>query len=161
MPNRPKNALDLLKEDHEKIEHLLDRLAGTSERGVKTREKLIEDIHRELEAHTAIEEEIFYPAVREAANDHDGEQMYFEFVEEHYLAGEVELPRAIDLDASSIEFTAHCVVLKELVMHHIEEEEARMFARARELFDEEQLLYLGRRMSERKKELVRELKKAA
>src|SRR5690606_4136115 len=90
----------------------LERLTGTSERGKKTRAKLIDDIHRELEAHTAIEEEIFYPAVRQAANDHDGEQMHFEFVEEHYLAGEVELPRAIDLDPESIEFTARCVVLK-------------------------------------------------
>lgn len=160
MPKQ-KSVLDVLHEDHERIQHMLERLEGTSERGKKTREKLIEEIHRELEVHTAIEEEIVYPAVRQAADDHDGEQMHFEFVEEHFLAGEVELPRALELDAESIEFTARCVVLKELLTHHIEEEESRMFSRARELFDHEQLTSLGSRVLERKKELMRELKKAA
>lgn len=158
---KQKNALDLLQEDHDKVKHLLERLEGTSERGKKTREKLIEDIHRELEAHTAIEEEIFYPAIREAADDHEGEEMHFEFLEEHHLAGEVEMPRAMELDAESIDFTARCVVLKELVFHHIGEEEERMFPRARELFEEDELMELGARMAERKKELMRELKKAA
>lgn len=161
MPNRNKTALDVLLEDHEKVKHLLDRLEHTSERGTKTRGKVIEEIHVELEAHTAIEEEIFYPAVRAAANDHEGEEMHFEFVEEHYLAGEVEVPRVMDLDPSSVEFTARCSVLKELVTHHIEEEEERMFPRARELFDRDELIELGARMLERKKELLRELKKAA
>ncbi len=156
-----KNALDLLEEDHQKVKHLLERLEDTSERGRKTREKLIEDIRLELEVHTAIEEEIFYPAMREAADDHDGEEMHFEFVEEHYLAGEIELPRTIELDPESIQFTAHCSVLKELVFHHIQEEEERMFERARELFDEDELVELGERLSARKKELVREMKKAA
>lgn len=160
MPKQ-KSVLDVLHEDHERIQHLLERLEGTSERGKKTRDKLIEEIHRELEVHTAIEEEIVYPAVRQAADDHDGEQMHFEFVEEHYLAGEVELPRMLELDVESIDFTARCVVLKELLTHHIEEEESRMFSRARELFDHEQLASLGGRVLERKRELMRELKKAA
>lgn len=156
-----KDAIALLEEDHEKIRSLLERLIATSERGKKSREKVLHDIQIELEAHTAIEEEIFYPAVREAANDRDGEEMYFEFVEEHYLAGEVELPRVTEIDAGSVEFAAKTIVLHELVQHHIEEEEERLFERARELLDEEQLMELGSRMAERKRELVRELKKAA
>lgn len=161
MATKKKDAIALLEEDHEKIQSLLERLVGTSERGVKSREKVLHEIQVELEAHTAIEEEIFYPAVREEAQDREGEEMYFEFIEEHYLAGEVELPRALDCDAGSVEFAAKSMVLKELVRHHIEEEEERLFSRARELFDEERLLELGARMSERKKQLVRELKKAA
>ena len=161
MPNRKKDALELLKEDYEKIQHLLERLTGTSERGKKMRAKFIDDIHREFEAHTAIEEEIFYPAVRQAANDHDGEQMHFEFVEEHYLAGEVELPRTLDVEPDTDEFTAHVAVLKELITHHLKQEEERMFPRARKLCSSEQLVELGQQMMARKKELMSELKKAA
>jgi hemerythrin superfamily protein len=156
-----KNVLDLLEHDHEKLKHLLDRLEGTSTRGAKTRERVIEEIHRELEVHTAIEEELVYPAIREAASDTEGEELHFEMVEEHFLAGEVELPRMLDTSADSDEFTAKCVVLKELVTHHIEEEESRLFSRARELCDEETLVDLGRRVEARKKELLREIKKAA
>lgn len=156
-----KNVLDLLEQDHEKLKHLLDRLEGTSTRGSKTRERVIEDIHRELEVHSAIEEEIVYPAIREAASDTEGEELHFEMVEEHFLAGEVELPRLLDTSADSDEFTAKCVVLKELLTHHIEEEESRLFKRARKLCDEATLVELGHQMEARKKELLRELKKAA
>lgn len=156
-----KNVLDLLKADHDKLKQLLERLAATTARGTKTRERLAEQIHRELELHSAIEEDIVYPALREAANDTDGEEMHFEFIEEHFLAGEIEMPRLLDTDAATDEFTAKCSVLKELLTHHIDEEEARMFPRARKLCDKEALNDLGRQVEARKRELTRELKKAA
>lgn len=156
-----KNAIDILQEDHEKMRNLLDRLQGTSVRGAKTREKVLDDIHRELEVHTAIEEELFYPAIRKAAQDREGEEMHYEFIEEHYLAGEIELPRTLDVEAGSDEFTAHAVVLKELITHHLREEEQRMFKRARKLCSNQQLVELGEQMMARKKELMTELKKAA
>lgn len=155
------NVLDLLEQDHDKVKQLFERLEGTTARATKTRERLIADIHRELEVHTAIEDEIVYPAIREAAGDDEGEQMHFEFVEEHYLVGDVELPRILELSADSNEFTALCSVLEELVTHHIEEEEQRMFPRARRLCDEDTLVSLGKQVEARKKELMRELKKAA
>ncbi len=156
-----KSALELLEEDHEKVRHLLERLSSTSERAVKSRERIIEDLHREVEAHTKLEEEIFYPAFRQAADEHDSEELYFEFIEEHHLAGEHEMPRVLDLDAGSIEFAGKSNVLRELLLHHIEQEEERMFPWARKLFDRDQLNELGARMMQRKKELVRELKHAA
>lgn len=158
---KKKGVLDILEEDHEKVRGLLDRLENTSERGVKSRERILDELHRDLEVHTMIEEEIVYPAFRREADTHDSEEMYFEFVEEHFLAGEAELPRLIEVDASSIEFSAKAIVLKELVTHHIDEEEQRMFPLVRELFDEDQQAELGRRVMERKRELLREMKKAA
>lgn len=156
-----KNVLEILKEDHDKVKQLLARLGSTSARGTKTRERLAEQIHRELELHTAIEEEIVYPALREAADDTEGEEMHFEFVEEHFLSGQVEVPRLLDTDAATDEFTAKCSVLTELVTHHIDEEETRMFPRARKLCDAETLNELGRQVEARKRELTRELKRAA
>jgi hemerythrin-like domain-containing protein len=158
---KKKSAIEVLEEDHERVRTLLDRLVSTSDRAVKSRERIIEDLHLEIEAHTAIEEEIFYPAFRAAADDHDGEELYFESLEEHHLAGEYELPRVLDLDAGSIEFAARANVLADLLMHHLEEEEERMFPRARELFDDATMKELGDRMMQRKRELMRELKHAA
>lgn len=158
---KTKNAIDILKDDHDKLRTLLTRLAATSVRGAKTRERVLDDIHRELEVHTAIEEEIFYPAIREAANNREAEEMHYEFVEEHYLAGEVELPRTLDVEPDTDEFTAHVAVLKELITHHLKQEEERMFPRARKLCSSEQLVELGQQMMARKKELMSELKKAA
>lgn len=159
--SKNKNVLDLLEHDHDRLKQLLERLAGTTTRGSKTRERILDDIHRELEVHTAIEEEIVYPAIREAGGDTEGEELHFEMVEEHFLAGDVEVPRMIDTNADTDEFTAKCVVLKELITHHIDEEEKRLFSRARKLCDDETLVELGKQVDARKKELMRELKKAA
>lgn len=60
------NAIDLLKKDHETVKGLLERLSSTTERGVKTRVELLHKIEQELMVHTDIEEEIFYPAYKEA-----------------------------------------------------------------------------------------------
>ena len=59
------DALSLLKEDHDKVKKLLEDLDSTTERGVKTREQLFNKIKQELEIHEAIEEEIFYPALKD------------------------------------------------------------------------------------------------
>lgn len=158
---KKKSAIELLEEDHEKVRGLLERLVHSSERAVKSRGRIIEELHREVEVHSAIEEEIFYPAFREAAGDHEGDQLYFESLEEHHLAGEHELPRVLELDPGSVEFAARSSVLCELLNHHIEEEEERMFSRSHELFDEDQLIELGERLTARKKQLMRELKQAA
>ena len=59
------DAMSLLKEDHEKVKKILGELESTTERGVKTREELFTKVKEELVVHEAIEEEIFYPALKE------------------------------------------------------------------------------------------------
>jgi iron-sulfur cluster repair protein YtfE (RIC family) len=63
------DALSLLKEDHDKVKKMLKDLDSTTERGVKTREQLFNKIKQELEIHEAIEEEIFYPALKGPSED--------------------------------------------------------------------------------------------
>lgn len=152
----PKNAIDLLKEDHERVRHLMGQLGETTSRAAKTRTDLLEKIARELQVHTRIEEEIFYPAFRKAG-DSEHDEMYFEAKEEHRAVDSLVLPDLQKTDVQSDSFTGRFKVLKELVEHHIEEEEEEMFPEANKSLDDELLLELGERMAERKKELMKEL----
>ncbi|HEX7035696.1 MAG TPA: hemerythrin domain-containing protein [Pseudomonadales bacterium] len=152
----PKNAIDLLKEDHAHVRRLLEQLADTTSRAAKTRADLLEKIARELGAHTRIEEEIFYPAYREAGGS-EHNQMFFEATEEHRAVDSLVLPDLQKTDVQSDSFSGRCKVLKELVLHHVEEEEQELFPQARKSMDRELLLELGERMAERKKELMKQL----
>lgn len=147
------DAIELLKSDHKKVRELLGQLTDTTSRAEKTRTELIEKIRMELEAHTTIEEEIFYPAFR-AAGKKDEEEMYFEALEEHRAAGDLVLPDLLKTEVTSEKFSGRAKVLKELVEHHIDEEEKEMFKTAKQLLDKQKLQELGERMQQRKQELL-------
>jgi hemerythrin superfamily protein len=149
----PQDAISLLKEDHKKVKDLLSQLEKTTERGAKTREKLIGQIDMELSAHAEIEEQIFYPAFRDAVKKKEDREMYFEAVEEHHVV-KVVLPEIRNTDATSEVFGAKAKVLKELVEHHAGEEEKEMFPEARKVLDKEELVSLGEQMSARKKQIL-------
>jgi len=70
-----KDAIALLKEDHVKVRGLLDELEKTTEKAKSRREELLQEIERELKIHTTIEEQIFYPAFREAAEKKDDRKL--------------------------------------------------------------------------------------
>lgn len=147
------NAIEMLKTDHQKVRDLFDQLAGTTERAKKTRRDLLGKIEHELVIHTRLEEELFYPAFR----DTDGKEhrkMYHEATEEHRAVERMVLPDLKDTDPASEEFAGRLKVLKELVQHHISEEEEQMFPEAEEALGAEQLDELGRRMEARRKELM-------
>jgi hemerythrin-like domain-containing protein len=148
------NAIELLKADHEKVRGLLSQLTETTKRAEKTRTQLLEQIRLELDVHTQIEEEIFYPAFKEAVGESDDEATVFEALEEHRAAGELVLPDLLATDVTSDRFSGRAKVLKELVEHHAQEEENEMFKTAREVLGREQLDELGVQMGARKKELL-------
>ena len=77
------DAISFLTEDHRKVRKLLDDLGKTTNRAAKKRTDLLAKIAAELEAHTAIEEEIFYPAFKQAGQKGDDAKMFFEAMEEH------------------------------------------------------------------------------
>jgi hemerythrin-like domain-containing protein len=153
-----KTAIDLLKEDHKRLRKMLDELVATS--GAKTRERLLAKVSSELEVHTGVEEEIFYPAFRDAATKKEQKKLYYEAVEEHRAVNEMVLPDLAETDTSGLEFGGRAKVLRELVLHHLEEEEQEMFKLARQLLSREELVELGEHIEGRKKELFRELKAA-
>ena len=117
------NAIELLKSDHQKVRGLLAELAETTQRASKTRIELLGKIALELRVHTTIEEEIFYPAFREAGEKHEDEKMFFEAMEEHRAAGDLVLPDLEATEVDSDQFGGRAEVLTELVEHRADGEE--------------------------------------
>ena len=148
------DAITLLTNDHKIVRGMLEELATTTRRAVKKRGELLQKIATELEAHTTIEEEIFYPAFRKAGEKAEDDKMFFEAMEEHRAAGDLVLPDLLQTDAGSDQFSGRAKVLKELIDHHAKEEEKDMFPRARKLMDKAQLKDLGEHMAARKAELT-------
>ena len=143
------NAITMLKSDHATVKRLLRELSETTERAVKQREALVAQIERELKMHAQLEEEIFYPAFKAASRGTEAEDLFYEAAEEHHIVDMV-LPALKAANPKSKEFTAKASVMKELVEHHIKEEESEMFKEARELFGDEQLRELGDMMQARR-----------
>jgi len=149
------DAIALLKADHATMRALLGKLEETTARGVKRRRELLVQVDANLKAHTSIEEEIFYPAFKDAGKKSDDDKMYFEALEEHRTAGDLVLPDLMKTDLGSEQFSGRAKVLKELVDHHAGEEEKEMFPRAKKLLSKDTLNELGDRMQRRKRELLR------
>jgi hemerythrin-like domain-containing protein len=147
------NAISILEDDHERIQELLDQLEQTTERATKTRTELVVQVAAEIRTHAELEELIFYPAYREAVKDKEDRAMYFEAVEEHHVV-HLLLPELESTDVSSEEFGAKAMVLKEILEHHIQDEEAHMFPSARKAMAKAELVELGQTMAQRKTELM-------
>lgn len=143
------NAVTMLKADHAAVKRLLRELTETGDRAVKQRENLAARIERELKMHAQLEEEIFYPAFKAAAKGTEAEDLFFEASEEHHLV-DIVLPALMSANPKSHEFAAKAKVLKDLIEHHVKEEEGQMFPHARALFDDDQLRELGEMMEERR-----------
>lgn len=146
------NAIELLKADHDEVKELLEELTSTTKQATKSRPELLAKIAKELRIHTMIEEEIFYPAFKNAGGTKHNE-MNHEALEEHRAVEETVLPDLESSDPSSDEFSARAKVLKEMVEHHAEEEEEEMFPMAKKSLSTKVLEDLGERMMARKEEL--------
>lgn len=146
------NAIELLKNDHEKLKGLLAQLTDTTTRAEKKRTKLITEIGEMLRIHTKIEEQIFYPAFKEAGKKTE-ERMYYESTETHKAVEQQVLPDVEASDVHSEAFSGRATALRELMEHHLQEEENEMFPDALKLFSDKELEDLGEEMLELKKQL--------
>ena len=152
-PAKGKDAITLLKEDHKKVKGLLSQLEKTTERSADRRTKLLGQIETEIKVHSTIEEEIFYPAYRDAVKKKGDRELYQEALEEHHVV-DLVLPELKRVDPGGEVFGAKATVLKELIEHHAGEEEKEMFPKARKVLDAAELRDLGSRMASRKRELL-------
>jgi hypothetical protein len=136
------NAISLLTQDHRNVEQLFNRFeaAETPEDKRSLTDKVIE----QLSIHAELEEQFFYPAVAARAEE-KGEVL--EAVEQHHLA-KLALWELERLPASAPNFDAKFTVMKENILHHVEEEEADdgLFQVARKVLKANELEELGDRM---------------
>jgi hemerythrin superfamily protein len=121
------NIVELLRKDHEKVKLLFREFESAAEADEK--QNIVRQAITELEIHASAEEKIFYPAVRQDWPDAASNLDESSFEEHHvmkFLIGELR-----DMSPTDERFDAKFTVLAENVKHHIKEEEAELFARAR------------------------------
>lgn len=150
------NAFQLLKEDHQKVSGIFQQLEPTTERAEKTRTELFAKLKEELDIHAKIEESIFYPAIKEAA---ETREIVLEGFEEHHVI-KMLLNELDAMPVDTEQWTAKLKVLQENVEHHVEEEEGEMFQSAREVLSGDEINQLGTQMEEMKLQLKEQAKSA-
>jgi len=151
MPNNasaPIDAVELLKQQHREVEEMFERFENMTDRAKVSKKKLADEICNALIMHTTIEEEIFYPATREASKD--TEDMIDEAVVEHASAKDL-IAQIMEMDPGDDLYDAKVKVLAEMVEHHVKEEEEEMFPKTREL--KLDMAALGEEMQMRQKEI--------
>jgi hemerythrin superfamily protein len=145
----------VLKQDHAEVRALLKRLQNAADRDdIARAADVLAQVDREVKIHSQIEEEVFYPAFKDAARTKEENKLFFEAKEEHHVVDMV-LPEVSEGD-NPRDFAGRAKVLKDLIEHHADEEEKQMFPKAKKLFRREELLELGRRLEERKRHLKAE-----
>jgi hemerythrin superfamily protein len=145
------DAIQLLTEDHRKVKALFAEADALSDTAAAARAKLFKQIDAELTLHTRVEEEIFYPAFKaKTKRNTDERDEVLEAYEEH--AGAKDLIRKLEgLEPRDETYKAKVQVLREMVEHHIREEESVLFHQARALLGEDELRELGRRIEAAKR----------
>lgn len=145
---RPADAIKLLKADHKEVKGYFKQYEALE--GDTEKQALADKICLALTVHTQIEEEIYYPAAREAIDDDDLlDEAEVEHASAKQLIAEIKAMKAADRL-----FDAKVTVLGEYIDHHVEEEEKEMFPESRD--SDLDLKALGARMAERKAELMAE-----
>src|SRR5215211_6449391 len=142
------SALELLEEDHQQVDGFFEEYENLEDAGEKERMAL--KICLALAVHTQIEEEIFYPAAREAI---EKAELIDEAIVEHASAKQL-IAEIEEMDASDELYDAKVKVLGEQVRHHVEEEEDKLFPEIERL--ELDLEALGKKMAKRKTALLME-----
>ncbi len=145
------DALSLLTADHNRVRGLFSRFqAAEEEKDTATMMELAAKIIVELEVHTTIEEEIFYPEIKSA--NEEIKDTVDEGVEEHHVAKTL-IEEVKGLSPEDDAWAAKMKVLIESVEHHAEEEEQEMFPEVRKALDKAKLEDMGMRLEARKAEL--------
>lgn len=141
----------LLKEDHKKVKSLFAKIEKNGDDDGAMQETFAQ-IQHELEVHMQGEEQFIYPAVQEEVEgDEEDKEKVLEAYEEHHVAKGV-LAEIIDLPEDDERWKAKVKVLKEIVEHHIEEEEEELFKVIRQALDKQRLQQIENQMRELKEE---------
>lgn len=143
------NAISLLEKDHRTVERIFDQLEKlTGDGSPRKKRELCEKLVRELSIHSAIEEMIFYPEVKKAIPE--AKEMVLESLEEHNVV-KWELDAIQSSKIEDAHLDAKIKVLKDAVMHHVEEEENNLFPMVSERMKAATLTDIGKRLEQVKK----------
>jgi hemerythrin superfamily protein len=145
------DAIDMLKADHKKVKELFRKYEAAGDRAYQKKKSIAEEVFTEITVHSSLEEELFYPAVKELT-DEDGKDLIAESVEEHHVVATL-IEELKGLDPKDERYDAKFTVLMENIEHHIEEEEGELFPEAEEVLGDA-IEEVGSQMKERKEQLM-------
>lgn len=134
------NAIEFLKSQHREVEALFEKIEEAGDGSPKERKAIFEEIALRLEGHARIEEKIFYPEGREVDED-----VTLEAYEEHGVVRDL-IKKISKTRPNDETFMAKVTVLKEMVEHHVEEEENEYFPECQKEFGDEKLEELGQEL---------------
>lgn len=140
------DVFNLLKQDHKTAKQLFEKIEKSSSRATKLREKTMQQLAQELDMHTRMEEEIFYPRLKEFD---DFKDTILEAYEEHHVATQL-LQEIAELSPQEEQWKAKVTVLKEMIEHHVREEEKELFPKAQKALGKAEAAELGKRIEEAK-----------
>ena len=138
----------MLRADHREVERLFKQFEKAGPNAHATRRQIVDKIIQELSVHAVIEEQVFYPAVREAIPE--VEDTVLEGLEEHHIV-KWTLKELEDLAPDHERFDAKVTVLIESVRHHVEEEEGELFPEVRKVMGRKRLGEIGEALEKAKK----------
>lgn len=141
------DVFELLKADHRRVEDLFSRFEEADKRA---RTAIAEETLREVGVHVRLEEELVYPAIRDALEEKD---RIDEAGEEHHVA-KLLMKELSKMKPSDDKFRAKFKVLGEIIRHHVEEEENELFPQAEEA--DMDTAELSREVAARKATLMRQ-----
>ncbi len=142
-----------IKKDHDEVKHMLEEQIEEAKSG--SGQDMMEKIVSELSAHMEGEEKVFYPRLEE---DEDAREKILEAYEEHHVAKQVlkELGHKAKDDERWI---AKLTVMKEIIEHHVEEEEKSVFKMAKQLLGKDDAREIGEEFENEKKRLMERSRK--
>ncbi|RJG06718.1 hemerythrin domain-containing protein [Noviherbaspirillum cavernae] len=148
------DVLDLLSEDHKNVRKMFDqfeKMKESEKADGEMKQSLIEHACAELTIHAQVEEEIFYPAMRNAIDD----MAMLDEAEVEHAAAKQLITELSSMQPDDALYDAKFTVLGEYIKHHIDEEEKEMFKKARK--SDADLMTLADQVQHRKDELREEM----
>jgi hemerythrin superfamily protein len=143
------DAITSLRDDHKRVEKLFKQFEKLADGGAdKAKLDVVNEIIRELSVHAAVEEQVFYPAIRKEVPD--VADVVLEGLEEHHVV-KWTLSELDGMQPTEERFKAKVTVLIESVRHHVEEEEGEMFPKVREALGRKALQEMGETMEAARK----------
>ena len=144
--SKPQEATAMLRADHKRVSDLFEQYEKT--RSVAEKKDLVTTICMELSVHAQVEEEIFYPAVKQALKD---TELVPEATVEHATLKDL-IAQVEGIEPDGEMFDAKIKVMSEYVKHHVKEEQTQMFPKAKK--SKLDMRALGAQMASRKMELL-------
>lgn len=146
----PSTIFTLLKQDHRDVSKLFAQICKLELSDVTQKQELFMQLKSSLDIHAKVEEALLYTPLRLAEPTH---MTILESIEEHHLLEKCLLDLSV-FPMNTDEWTAKLTVLKELVEHHVEEEENELFKQAQEVLGRKDLIEIGQRFEVEKKKLM-------